>query len=109
MSNGGRHYPPWNGRHVSVMGLEEVTSYFHIGLAASAKPNPFNDKGVPTVLQLSPTKPAVVNYIMAVVATPPNFTGVKMIEVDNKGCTLLSESGKRVKCAVDTAFLKSGG
>ena len=24
-SNGGRHYPPWSGRHTSVLGLEEVT------------------------------------------------------------------------------------
>ena len=26
ISNGGRHYSPWNGRHVGVLGLEEVTS-----------------------------------------------------------------------------------
>ncbi|HOQ85548.1 MAG TPA: hypothetical protein PLQ89_07490, partial [Phycisphaerae bacterium] len=57
MSNGGRHYAPWNGRHVSVMGLEEITGYFHIGIAASAKKNPFNDRGVPTVLKLNPAKP----------------------------------------------------
>ena len=37
LSNGGRHYPPWSGRHVNVMGLEEVTSYFHLGLAESAR------------------------------------------------------------------------
>lgn len=105
ISNGGRHYPPWNGRHVNVMGLEEVTSYFHIGIAASAKKNPFNDKGVPTVLQMKPNKPTVVNYIMAVALTPPNFTGVKQIIVDEKGCTLVAESGKSVKAAIDTAFL----
>ena len=36
MSNRGRHYPPWSSRHVNVMGLEEVTANFHLGLAASA-------------------------------------------------------------------------
>ncbi len=35
-SNGGRHFPPWNGRHVNVMGIEDITAYFHAGLAASA-------------------------------------------------------------------------
>ena len=34
-SNGGRHYPPWNGRHINVLGLEEVCSNFHPGLAES--------------------------------------------------------------------------
>ena len=36
MSNRGRHYPPWSSRHLNVMGLEEVTANFHLGLAASA-------------------------------------------------------------------------
>ena len=38
ISNGGRYYAPWNGRHTGIMGLEEVTSYFHPGLAESAGP-----------------------------------------------------------------------
>lgn len=108
MSNGGRHYPPWNGRHVSVMGLEEITSYFHIGLAASARKNPLADKGVPTMVQLKPGTPMVVNYIMAVAPTPANFAGVKQITIDEKGCTLISENGKTAKTALDVSFLKSG-
>ena len=52
LSNGGRHYPPWNSRHVNVMGLEEVTSYFHSGLAESARTNPISKKGFPTCLAL---------------------------------------------------------
>ncbi|HEY5792469.1 MAG TPA: hypothetical protein VIS74_04170, partial [Chthoniobacterales bacterium] len=47
-SNGGRHYAPWNGRHRGVLGLEEVTSYFHTGLAESAAPNPVSARGIPT-------------------------------------------------------------
>lgn len=108
MSNGGRHYPPWNGRHISVMGLEEVTSYFHLGIAASAKKNPLNDKGVPTVLQLKPNKPTVINYIMAVALTPANFTGVKQIAVEEKGVALTAESGKTVKVPLDVDFLHAG-
>ena len=51
-SNGGRHYPPWNGRHVNVIGLEEVTAYFHLGLAESAKPNLLTRAGGPTACAL---------------------------------------------------------
>ena len=40
ISNGGRHYPPWNGRHVNVLGIEDVTAYFHDGVAASADGQP---------------------------------------------------------------------
>lgn len=29
ISNGGRHYAPWNGRINSVLGIEEACSYFH--------------------------------------------------------------------------------
>lgn len=106
ISNGGRHGAPWNGRHVSVMGLEEVTSFFHVGLAASARKNPLNERGVPTALQLSAKKPTAINYIMAVAITPANFTGVRQIEADAKGCTLIAENGKTCKCPIDVAFLK---
>ena len=30
--NGGRHYPPWNGRHVNVLGVEEQTAKSVAGL-----------------------------------------------------------------------------
>lgn len=70
ISNGGRHYPPWNGRHVSVMGLEDVTSYFHLGLAESARPNPVSKRGIATYLTLKANTPLTVNYIMGVAATP---------------------------------------
>ena len=39
-SNGGRDYPPWNGRHVGVLGIEEGRSYAAYGHAASAADNP---------------------------------------------------------------------
>lgn len=35
MSEGGRDYHPWNGRHTGVLALEDVCSHFHYGLAES--------------------------------------------------------------------------
>lgn len=106
ISNGGRHYPPWNGRHTSVMGIEDTTSYFHYGLAESAKPNPLNRRGIPTTITLSPKKPVTVNYIIGVAAVPAGFDAVKSIRAANGGIELVAGSGKRASASVDLTFLQ---
>ena len=110
LSNGGRHYPPWNGRHVNVMGLEEVTSYFHYGLAESVGKNPLSAKGVPTCLRLNSKIPTEVNYIMAVAAVPKGFEQVAEIEpaADGQSVTLSSRGGKSVVAPLDLNFLGLG-
>jgi hypothetical protein len=108
LSNGGRHYPPWNSRHVNVMGLEEVTSNFHFGLAESARKNPISAKGYPTCVTLTPSKPLVVPYIMGVARIPVGFdrvVSVKAIPGEN-AIRLESASGKQSKAAVDVSFLQ---
>ncbi|MGB8353695.1 MAG: hypothetical protein WCD79_07405 [Chthoniobacteraceae bacterium] len=107
MSNGGRHYPPWNGRHISAMGLEEVTSYFHEGLAESVRENPISASGFPTSILLDPKKPLTVNYIMAAVKSPKGFDRVANIEVDVKGggVKLTSDNGKQIRASIDLVFL----
>ena len=110
LSNGGRHYPPWNSRHVNVMGLEEVTSYFHFGLAESARKNPISRKGFPTCLALNPKKPLVVPYIMGVAAIPAGFDRVVSIQAigGNRAILLKSASGRQAQAAVDIDFLQAG-
>ncbi len=105
ISNGGRHYAPWNGRHVNVMGLEEVTSYFHYGLAESAKANPVNKEGYATTLSLRAGKPLSVNNIMAVAPIPKGFDRVKKITPGNGRVMLLSESGKEIATPLNVDFL----
>ncbi|HEV7927760.1 MAG TPA: hypothetical protein VGR14_20590, partial [Verrucomicrobiae bacterium] len=101
------HYPPWNGRHVSVLGLEEVTSYFHLGLAESAQPNAISAKGYPTCLHLDARKPLAVNYIMGVAKIPAGFDRVVSIQAlpGNQAIALCSASGKRIETALDLTFL----
>jgi hypothetical protein len=105
-SNGGRHYAPWNGRHTSVVGIEDTTSYFHYGLAESAKPNPLNRRGIPTALTLSSRKPAVVNYIVGVAAIPAGFDRVKTISARNGGIEFVADSGKHARTPLDLDFLQ---
>lgn len=108
LSNGGRHYPPWNGRHINVMGLEEVTSYFHYGLAESAVKNPLAAKGVQTCQNLNSKKPLVVNYIMALASIPAGFDRVAAIvsTADGKSVRLISHSGQEVVALLNLDFLK---
>lgn len=107
ISNGGRHYPPWNGRHVNVMGLEDVTSNFHLGLAESARTNPLSKRGFPTCIRLKQNEPFVVCYVMGVVPIPPGFDRVSSIQAGsgNRYIILQSKSGKAVRAAVDLDFL----
>jgi hypothetical protein len=107
ISNGGRHYPPWNGRHVNVMGLEEVTSYFHLGLAESARRNPISARGYPTCLRLDARQPLVVNYIMGVAGIPAGFDRVVSIQSlpGHNAIALHSASGKRSETPVDLGFM----
>lgn len=107
LSNGGRHYPPWNGRHVNVMGLEDVTSYFHTGLAESARNNSLNRKGFQTAIILRKNKPLTVNCIMGVAAIPRRFQKVKAIRPEKNFISILSSSGQTVRTPVHLEFLYS--
>jgi hypothetical protein len=107
LSNRGRHYPPWSGRHLNVMGIEDVTAYFHFGLAESARPNPISRKGWPTCLMLNPARPLVVNYIMGVAPIPAGFDQVRTIEpgADNQSIILQSSNGRKAAARVDLRFV----
>jgi hypothetical protein len=110
LSNGGRHYPPWNSRHINVMGLEEVCSCFHLGLAESVQKNPISAKGFPTCVALNPKKPLVVPYIMGVAQILGGFDRVVSIRAadGNRAIVLDSASGKKAKAAVHLDFLAAG-
>jgi hypothetical protein len=107
LSNGGRRYAPWNGRHLNLMGLEEVTGYFHYGLAESARRNPLAAKGALTCHRLQAEQPLVVNYIMAIAAIPTGFDRVASITPasDRQSVRLTSHNGSSVQAPVDLDFL----
>ncbi|MBN2088382.1 hypothetical protein JW964_02165 [candidate division KSB1 bacterium] len=106
MSNGGRYYEPWNGRHINVMGLEEITAYFHEGIAASAHDNPLKQRGIKTVLNLSKDKPQIINYIQGVARIPKAFDVVAAVEaISGDKIRLSGKSGKSIEVPCQTGFL----
>jgi hypothetical protein len=105
ISNGGRHYPPWNGRHTGVMGLEDVTAYFAYGQAESVGANPLNHRGIPTALKFDPRRPTTVSTIMGVAAIPRGFDRVATIRPVAGGIELAATSGRTVKAPLDLGWL----
>jgi len=107
ISNGGRHMAPWNGRHRGVIGLEEVTSYFHFGLAPSVRSNPLRRAGVATCVDFTPDRALEFNTIMAMAAAPRDFDEVADIRAlaGKQGVELRSVSGRRVRVPLNLEFL----
>jgi hypothetical protein len=111
LSNGGRHYAPWNGRHVDILGLEDVCSNFHHGLAESARPNAWNDDGIATTLRLSSKRPTRIGYVIGVAAIPRAFGRVASLSYERHGetcrLTFIDEAGRRVSTMLSADFVDS--
>jgi hypothetical protein len=104
-SNGGRHYAPWSGRHRGVLGVEEVTSFFHAGLAQSAMENEATRAGFETCGFLDPREPLVVSTAMLVADVPPGFDHVADVTEVEGGIEILSRSGESVFAPADVRFV----
>jgi hypothetical protein len=109
-SNGGRHFPPWNGRHVNVLGVEDITGFFHVGLAASCRPNPLSERGIRTCLVPDAEGRLSISYIQGVARVPAGFDRVAVIEPQAPGGSVVlhAESGLAVEVHCHVAFLRSG-
>lgn len=105
-SNGGRHFPPWSGRHVNVAAVEDVTAFFHVGLAASCRANRLTAHGIRTCLEPDAKGRLSVAYIQGVARIPSDFDQVARIETQaSGGIVLIAESGVVVEVNCHTEFL----
>ncbi|HVU33835.1 MAG TPA: SMP-30/gluconolactonase/LRE family protein [Opitutaceae bacterium] len=77
----------------------------HVG--DSTRPNSFSERGHPTVLRVSRTRPLTVNFIMGVVAIPRAFGQVAAIEPEEGRVVLVGAKGARVACTVEHGFLRT--
>ena len=106
-SNGGRHYPPWNSRHKRVVGIEDVTAFFHYGIVPSTRPNSISDEGFPTFLEAQPGALLRIPYIMALAEIPSSFKRVATIEAapDGQGVLLKSSDEQSIQVPLDLSFI----
>jgi hypothetical protein len=86
MSNGGRSYAPWNGRHHAVIGIEEAS------LDHRLIEDPRDGaSGFP----LGPGKSTPVRYALGAIPVPKNWTAVSDIELGDGKITLTDASGDK--------------
>ena len=104
IENRGRHGSPWNGRN-NCLGLEDVTSFFADGLAASAGANLLTRRGVPTAIEFTANKPTEIRYIQGVTRVPEGFGKVVAAEYAPGSVTFVADGGERVTVPVRHEFL----
>lgn len=106
LSNGGRYYPPFSSRHKNVIGIEETTSYFHLGHKASIEENFLNNEGYRTYIELNPCEEIEIPYLFGLVEIPEYFGKVISIVENQKGIEIKDNNNNAVKAKVNLNFLK---
>ncbi len=106
LSDGGRKYPPFSSRHRRVIGIEEVTSFFHLGHTASINKNHLNEKGFETCIKLQEGYTHKIKYAFGLVKIPREFKHVVSIESLNEDLIIKDESGIEIQTKFDLKFIK---
>lgn len=101
LSNGGRDYAPWNGRHVGVLGVEDGRTA--VGHAASIAVNDLTREGIPTAFPLG----GHVAFRHVIGALPAGAAGTlpRDVRPDGAGLRLEFDDGATRTVAYDRAFL----
>ena len=107
-SNGGRHFVPWNGRHINVLGMEEATTFWGDGIAASEKPNDFSRRGIQTHKRLRRDETFDVPCIMGVAKLPRGFRVVRDIRrLDDETIRITGNNRLKVDVKARLGFLET--
>ena len=102
VSNGGRDFSPWNGRHRGVLGIEDGCAAGGIGLAATLAPNRLTAMGVPTALPLGGEH--MIRHAMISLPRPPGWAGVREVGIAKGQVTLTEAGGATVSVPFDERF-----
>jgi hypothetical protein len=102
VSNGGRDFAPWNGRHTGVIGIEDGIANGTMGLAAARIDNRLTALDVPTTLSLGPRH--VIRHAMISLPRPPGWVDVADLDITRGVLTLTERSGARVSIPFAEGF-----
>ncbi|UDL96157.1 hypothetical protein LGH83_08240 [Lichenihabitans sp. PAMC28606] len=94
LSNGGRDYAPFSGRHKSVLGVEEACSFFIDGYRASIAPNTLTARGYPTALTLVPDGERVVHFAFGAIPVPAGWGEVTNVSAGPDALTVTERGGE---------------
>jgi hypothetical protein len=94
ISNGGRDFPPWNGRHTGVLGIEDGCTAGGVGLRAAIAENRVQALGVPTTVSLGNRH--VIPHAMVSLPRPPGWSEVVAVTLSDDTLTLTERGGAQV-------------
>lgn len=104
VSNGGRDFPPWNGRHTGVLGIEDGCAAGGMGLAHAQGENRVTALGAPTVLTLGPEH--LIRHAMISLPRPTGWATVCDITIAYGQITLTEAGGAQVALPFDAEFFR---
>ena len=104
-SNAGRDYPPWNGRHDRVIGIEDGCAEGVGGHAAACAANRVSKLGVPTALDLAPDRVHRIAHVIAAIPRPQGWHVVTDVRIAGETLTISGPNGATRSLAFDTDFL----
>ncbi|WP_419913790.1 hypothetical protein [Hoeflea sp.] len=102
MSNGGRSYAPWLGRHTCVLGIEETATGCHAS-GRFESTGALSSEGLPTGIVLEPDKETEIRYGFGAVPVPPGWTEVADIRVGLSELVIKDTSGDSIALPFDGA------
>ncbi len=106
LSNEGRDYPPFSRRHKNVIGIEEVTGFYHLGHKASISANYLKEKGYPTSIELNREKEFKIKYLFGVLPVTSGFGKVRLIEPYKDGINITDENKNKIFTKVNLKFIE---
>lgn len=107
MSNGGRDYAPWSGRHTGVLGIEDARAS-PLGHADSCAENEFTRIGVPTAFELDNERTVKIRQVIGAFTKRPDEGRVTDLSLKADQLTLHFDRGPARHIAFDAAFLAGG-
>ncbi|MBU0645641.1 MAG: hypothetical protein KJ731_16845 [Alphaproteobacteria bacterium] len=104
ISNGGRDYAPWDGRHDGVLGIEDGCTAGAEGHKAALGDNAIAREGVPTALILAPNTRHTLRHAIAVLPRPQGFDGVKSLTIRENRLVLIAINGSETEIPFEGGY-----
>ena len=104
MSNGGRDYAPWSGRHTEVLGIEDARAS-PLGHAHSCVENDWNRNGIPTAFQLAEARTVTMRQVIGGCSVDPGEPGISDIAPGPGRLALKGAGGFSRSLSYDESFL----
>jgi hypothetical protein len=100
MSNGGRDYAPWSGRHTCVLGIEEAATSFHVN---GERAGGHDDKRA-TGVELRGDAKTVIRFAFGAIPAPEGWMHIADIELGSGEIILIEVSGAARRIKFDSGF-----